>query len=400
MPPYRITIAGAGPVGLAAAALLCEGPAAAQLQIEVIDAGGEPQWDEHAVDLRVYALSSAAQRVLDAAGALPGIAQRRMSPYERMHVWEGGSGCTSGRLDFDSADVGAAFLGHIVEDNLIRYALLERIRRHANVSVRLHCGFESARTDERGIRVAVAGNPRERRAHLLIGADGAQSRVRDAMHVRSVARDYGQQGLVAHVATQHAHRRTAWQRFLPGGPLALLPLADGRCSIVWSLPEADARRLRGAAPHAFNERLTEASANALGRLELDSDRVAIPLVARYVHEYCRERVALIGDAAHSVHPLAGQGVNLGLADAAELAEQIAAAVLAGQDPGDLRVLRRYERARKARNLLMLGALDGLDRLFRAPPFLAPLRTAGLNLVNAVPLLRNEFVRYASGESAP
>ncbi|MGD2166594.1 MAG: FAD-dependent monooxygenase, partial [Gammaproteobacteria bacterium] len=233
-------------------------------------------------------------------------------------------------------------------------------------------------------------------ANLVIGADGAQSHVRDAAQVSCIERDYGQRAIVAHVGSQRPHEKTAWQRFLPGGPLALLPLWDGRCSIVWSLPQTEAQRWLEADPAEFGQRLTYASGGVLGALSLDSERAALPLVARHAHEYCRPRLVLAGDAAHSVHPLAGQGVNLGLADAAELATQIAAAALDGQDPGDLRVLRRYERARRGPNLLMLGALDGLDRLFRSPQLLAPVRATGLQIVNRMPLVKNALMRHASG----
>ena len=230
----------------------------------------------------------------------------------------------------------------------------------------------------------------------MIGADGARSPVRIAAQLESVERDYGQHALVAHMTSALSHERTAWQRFLPGGPLALLPLADGRSSIVWSLPRAQADYWQDAAAGKFARRVTYASGAVLGDLRLDSERAALPLVARHAPRYCRARLALVGDAAHSVHPLAGQGVNLGLADAAELAQQITAAVADQQDPGDLRVLQRYERARKGANLLMLGALDGLDRLFRAPRVLAPVRSAGMQIVNRMPFLKKQLIRRASG----
>jgi 2-octaprenylphenol hydroxylase len=400
MPPYHVLIAGAGPVGLATAALLSSGPAAGLLRIDVADVGDIPIWSDAKVDLRVYALSSAAQQVLEAAGALEAIASRRMSPYERMRVWEGTTVRSAGRLEFDSADIGESVLGHIVEDNLIRFALYNVLQQRANVNLIFGCQLESVAVTQRSVSVSFDGAAHSYEANLLIGADGSRSRVRDALQIRCAERDYDQEAIVAHVRVEREHQNTAWQRFLPGGPLALLPLADGRCSIVWSLPTAQAQQLLAAPPDDFGRRLTAASGRVLGALSLDSERVSLPLVARHAHEYCRSRAVLVGDAAHSVHPLAGQGVNLGLADVAELADQITAAALAGQDPGDLRVLQRYARARRGSNIVMLAALDGLDRLFRAPQTLSALRIAGLRMVDAIPPLKNQLIRHASGESWP
>jgi len=316
-----------------------------------------------------------------------------------MQVWEGASAQTAGRLRFDSADICEPHLGHIVEDNLIRVALLESLAESTNVEVVFGRTLERVEFSDKQVRVELSGESVPLSARVLIGADGARSQVRQAARLAAFERDYRQQAIVAHVLPQRAHERTAWQRFLPGGPLALLPLADGRCSIVWSLPAQAAADLIELQPAQFERRLTDSSGQVLGALRLDSPRLALPLFARHAQRYCRARLALVGDAAHSVHPLAGQGVNLGLADAAELAHQLLAAISQGQDPGDLRVLRRYERARTGPNLLMLGALDGLDRLFRASAALAPVRAAGLNMVDGIPPLRRSLIRHASGNPA-
>lgn len=392
----EIVIVGAGPVGLTTAALLRNSAAAEHLNITVVDGGAPPHWSHDDTDLRVYALSKAGQNALQQAGALSDITHQRVSPYARMRVWEGADVRTAAQLCFDSADVGEPSLGAIIEDSLIRQVLFRSLSADARVSLRYSTQLGAIDVHDRRASLALddAGEPL--RANLIIGADGAHSHVRNAAQMDSVERDYGQLALVGHVCSELAHERTAWQRFLPGGPLALLPLADGRCSFVWSLPQARAQRWLEADPTSFSQRLTYASGAVLGRLQLDSGRAALPLVARHSPQYCRERIALVGDAAHSVHPLAGQGANLGLADAVELAREISAAVLAGQDPGDLRVLCRYERARKAANLLMLGALDGLERLFRAPSILAPLRMAGLRIVDSMPILKNQLIQHASG----
>ena len=398
MSRYDIIVAGGGPVGLATAALIATGPVADRCRVTVIDAAPRRRFDKAATDLRVYALSRSAQGILARCGAWQAIAATRVSPYCRMQIWEGEQFDSAGRLRFDSADIGEPDLGHIVEDSLICASLYDVLDRADTVELVTGTGIDSVEYERHRVLVHTEGAAATRSATLLIAADGGRSPIREAAGLPRIERDYRQCGVIAHVVPQHAHARTAWQRFLPGGPLALLPLSDGRCSIVWSLPTPASQQLLEAPREAFDAQLTQASANVLGRLSLDSNPVALPLVARHAWRYCRPRLALAGDAAHTVHPLAGQGVNLGLADAAELARTIAAAVTAGQDPGDLRVLQRYERARTVPNMLMLGALDGLDRLFTAPGVLAPLRAAGLRVVDGIAPLKRELIRYASGGS--
>ena len=398
MSRYDVAIIGAGPVGLSLAALLASGPAADAVQVRIFDGGRRRRWDPAGVDLRVYALSRAAENVLGDAGAWSAIEQSRVSVYERMKVWESCSAPGVGSLCFDSADVGEPNLGHIVEDRLIREKLGDALAGFANVEIEFDRQLEHVSIGERRVRVKLAGTSSPVAAHLLIGADGAESRVRDAADIHALRRDYRQQAIVAHVVPERSHRRTAWQRFLPGGPLALLPLADGRCSIVWSLPLDAARRLVHTDERTFEHSLLQASDGVLGSLSLDSPRLSLPLAARHALRYCRSRLALVGDAAHTVHPLAGQGVNLGFADAAELARQIAFAVTSGQDPGDIRVLRRYERARSGPNMLMIGALDCLERWFGGPPILSPLRCAGLSIVDRMPILKRRFIDHAAGRS--
>jgi 2-octaprenyl-3-methyl-6-methoxy-1,4-benzoquinol hydroxylase/2-octaprenylphenol hydroxylase len=212
--------------------------------------------------------------------------------------------------------------------------------------------------------------------------------VRSLLDLPVAVRDYAQHAIVTHVVSEAPHRETAWQRFLPGGPLALLPLSDGRSSVVWSLPSERAVRLTAAPDDVFLAELEAASGTALGRLGPCTERVSLPLRLLHAFDYTRRRVALVGDAAHCVHPLAGQGMNLGLLDAAVLADEIERAVGAELGIGDPAVLGRYERRRKGHNVQMMLAFDALDRLFRLPDWAAPARGLGLALLDrAVPAKR-------------
>ncbi len=234
-------------------------------------------------------------------------------------------------------------------------------------------------------------------ARLIVAADGADSRVRAMAGIATQGWRYDQQGVVATVTPQRSHRDTAWQRFLPEGPLAFLPLGEGRCSIVWSTSPAQAARLLALDEGAFCKELSSASEGVMGDIVASGPRAAFPLRLQHARDYVRPRLALIGDAAHCVHPLAGQGVNLGLLDAAALAEVLRDAQLAGRDIGALKTLRRYERWRKGDNLLMMGVMDGFKRLFGtawSPLRLA--RNAGLSFTDRLQPVKDFIMRRAMG----
>lgn len=397
---YDVLVVGGGMVGSAlACALGGHGLAVALIEAEPVAplAAGEP------VAARVSAISVASQRIFANLGAWPAIAalpdvdggpaQPRVCAYTDMEVWDASG---PGLIHFEAAGLGEPALGWIVENRVIQSALLERARAldeldvYAGVSV---AGYEDGR-NALGVRL---GDGRRLAARLLVAADGAQSPLRAWAGIDTAGWGYEQQAVVCLVRTAQPHAHTCWQRFLPGGPLAFLPMFDGQCSIVWSAGRQQARQLLTLDDAAFAQALGEAIDHRLGAIVSVGPRAAFPLRLQHAQHYVQPRLALVGDAAHVVHPLAGQGVNLGLLDAAALAELVLAQHAAGRDPGGIVGLRRYERARKGDNLLMQAAMDGFKRLFGSR--LGPVvfaRNAGLLATNAFGPLKHGFARRALG----
>ena len=391
-----VLVIGGGSVGLAVAALLGSGNHAEALQVVLLEPRSIPKWDQKHIDLRVYALSRASQWMLQRIGAWHYISEARVSPYRRMRVWESSPISGLGSLDFDSADIGEPDLGHIVEDALLREALLRQLETLSNVELRLGLGLDKIEVGPRDVRVTT-GNGEILSGNLLIAADGSDSRVRTLLGLSVSGMPYGQKAIVTHVGTRKEHMETAWQRFLKTGPLAFLPLTDGRSSVVWSMPSQHADSLLEQSSKEFINQLEVASEGILGGVDSVSARASFKLRVMHSRQYCCPRVVLVGDAAHIVHPLAGQGMNMGFLDAVEIADVIENALNRGEDPGDLRTLRRYERNRKGENLKMLLALDGLNRFFRFPG-ISLLRVAGLSAVNMASPVRCALMREALGLS--
>jgi 2-octaprenylphenol hydroxylase len=391
-----VIIVGGGPVGLGVAALLARSPYAAGLRVRVLEPRPAARWRSEELDLRVYALSRASQRILDFAGVWDAIAASRAQAYRRMVVWEGDWRSRIGGLAFDCAEIGEPDLGHIVEDCLIRARLTEQLRATPGVELSFGVEVASLRAAPRSIQIETQVGERIE-AQLLIAADGSASPVRERLGLPIFEVSYEQAAIVTHVATEKAHGETAWQRFLPTGPIALLPLSDGRSSVIWSTRQALARELQGLDDAALADALSAATQQRLGSIVQVAERASFPLRAVHARRYCTDRAVLIGDAAHTVHPLAGQGMNLGLLDAAVLAEVIEGALAAGEDPGDLRVLRRYERKSKGRNLKTLLLMDALHRAFAwTSPLLTPLRAGGVGIVDSTPAAKRVLMRHALG----
>jgi len=391
---HAVAIVGGGTVGAALALLLARNSRITPAQILLLEP--KPPTAPRPTDpydLRVSAVSPANRTLLGDLGAWQGIDATRVANYERMVVWQEATPPDSPDvLRFDAAELGEADLGSIVENRALQAALLARCAEE---------GVQILGEQARGISITADAvtltlDKRDVTADLIVGADGATSRVREAAGISVQAQAYGQKAIVATVRGEHAHAHTAWQRFLSTGPLALLPLANGDCSIVWSVVDAQADVLLALAPEEFNAALTSASAGVLGPVELRSERVAFALQRLEAQHYVIDRCALVGDAAHVIHPLAGQGVNQGLQDAAALAAALATRP-GRESPGARRALQRYERERRSGNALMGRMVGGLDHLFtRQEGMIAWAAREGMALVNRSALAKQFFFTRAAG----
>jgi 2-polyprenylphenol 6-hydroxylase len=392
-----VLIVGGGPVGASAAALLQSAAQHARrpLRVAVLELNRPAANPVDApLDSRVSALSRASERILTAIGAWPLMPQSRMQPYERMRVWhESVQPRSADVLEFDAAYAGEPNLGYIAENRLIQTAAL---RAFESLGGKVIEG-ELARLRVHDDHVEVETRAGTLSCRLLVGADGARSMVRQSIGLSAETSSYRQTAIVANVRTELPHERTAWQRFLRKGTLAFLPLADGCSSIVWSADDETAAPLLAMSPSAFEQELLRHSDGVLGALKLRTERLSFPLHKLTAHRFTAHRCALIGDAAHVVHPLAGQGVNLGLLDAAALCELICAATRMREDPGAQRILRRYERWRKSEIEPIAVAIDGFNRyLAHGAGPLSRIAQRGLALVNRTDEVKRFFITRALG----
>jgi 2-polyprenylphenol 6-hydroxylase len=392
---FDVIIVGAGVIGLTMASLLLARKLSMPGRVAVVaDRFASARLADADWDLRVFAMSRASERLLKICGVWNSLPPSRVFAYERMCVWDsGGTPEGSGSLIFDCAEIGEPNLGSIVEGRALQWQSLQSAR--AGGAVLIEGGVESIAAGDEDVALRLSDG-RELRAGLIAAADGTDSKVRDLLGIATAGHGYHQDAVVAHVQTALPHANTAWQRFLNTGPLAFLPLNDGRSSIVWSVARPQAARLLAMRPDEFGAALTAASGEVLGRCEPTTPLASFPLNLQYALDYARPRVVLLGDAAHVVHPLAGQGLNLGLLDCAALAEVLGEAG-GPANFGDMRHLRRYERWRRSENLMAAAALDGLERLFSGTDALsAGLRGAGLSAVGKMPFMKRRFAQRALG----
>lgn len=392
-----VLVVGAGMVGAAFAALLAG--AAPELQVTVLEARpftGSFEGDRF--DPRVVALNEAARQVLAQAEVWPVIAARRVSPYRGMLVWEADG---TGRVAFDSGELGRTDIGHIIENSVVVSALLARLDSLDNVQYLCPATVASLTSADDRVTVGLADG-RHLVAPLLVAADGGQSRTRDLAGFATREWDYGHDAIVTTVRMEREHGGIARQRFGAAGPLALLPLrgVDGdnhQVSIVWSQQQDRAAELMAMDDETFAEALTAESEGCLGAVLAVDRRYSLPLTQRHATDYVRAGVALIGDAAHTIHPLAGQGVNLGFQDAAVLCDEVLRAHSRGVALGHDTVLRRYQRRRVGDNLTMMAAMEGFKRLFEADhPTLRLLRNRGMSSFDQVPFVKRTVMRRALG----
>ena len=393
---YDVVIVGGGMVGTSLACALGR----SNLSIALIETNTPNyDWPVDSFDLRVSAITRASQNFLDKIGAWQAIANERATAYHDMHVWDAGG---EGSIHFDCAEIGEANLGHIVENRVINKSLMEHATNIENVDIYCPAKPMQLLLNEHSAKLQLDDGT-SLTAELLVGADGGQSWVRQQADISVSTRDYQQTAVVANVITEFPHQHTAWQRFLPAGPLAFLPLSNSTdtsnniSSIVWSTTADEAERLCALDEIDFNTELTAAFDEKLGKILSTGPRASFPIKGQHANQYVKPHLALVGDAAHTIHPLAGQGVNLGFADAQCLAETILIAHESQKSIGSFKTLRRYERSRRGDNLLMLEAMGVFKQLFsNNTPGLRELRNTGLNLTDRITPIKHLFMSKALG----
>jgi 2-octaprenylphenol hydroxylase len=395
---YDVAIVGAGIAGSAlAVALSGHGLSTVLIEAQPLELSDLPQGSGlQDFDPRVSALTPRSRALLEELGAWDAIAGYRLCSYRHMTVWDAQG---TGEIEFDCAEVGVSALGHIVENRSITRSLLAQVLAAPDITVLSPVRLSACTAGESGVSLELEDGA-VLSADLLVAADGALSKVRDMMEFKTREWDYGHRAIVTTVQVEQPHQATAWQRFLPTGPLAFLPLSgreENFCSIVWSVQEQLVDELLALEEDKFCVRLERAFEGRLGRIQGCSPRFAFPLRQRHALDYVQAGVALVGDAAHTIHPLAGQGINLGLQDVAVLADEICSGKERGTSPGDLALLRRYQRRRKGENMLMMAAMDGFKRLFEQEALpLRWLRNVGMRGVDRIAPLKQRLIRHAMG----
>ncbi len=392
---FDVVIVGGGIVGLSFACELAD----ANFSVALIERNKLRPISDQEPDCRVSAINRYALKRFNQTGVSQSTLMQRACVFDKMFVWDQKG---AGQIQFDSAELGVSELGIIIENSVLQHMLLERVKAAGNI----HCfcpqeieqiNYQQKVEDGDALSTITLSSGVVLSAKLLVGADGATSKVREVAAIQRSQQSYQQQGLVCNVSTSESHQNTAWQCFMPSGPLALLPLFNKQCSIVWSLDEVAANEKMALDDERFKQVLAEACEYKLGEITEVSQRFLFPLQHGHAAEYVKPGLALIGDAAHSIHPLAGQGANLGIADAAALAEIISSAKKSGRRWTSLHTLSKYQRQRKGANQMMELSMTGFKELFgRDNAVLSEIRNAGLSLVDHLPILKYRIIRQALG----
>ena len=396
MKSFDIAVIGAGIVGSCAALSL----ARAGYRVALVEAHEPKAWSQAEPDLRVVALANDNRKLLESCGVWQKIAARRIQAYTDMRVWDAAAG---NELHLSASQQAQESLGAIIENNNIADALWQAIKQENKISCFCPDKLETIE-QENNVSIRLQSGALIK-ADLVLGADGASSKVRELIGLQSNKKDYGQRGIVAYVSTEFEHQNTAWQRFLPTGPLAFLPCSDGRCSIVWTLPNDEAERLLHCDDETFCRELTRAFDARLGNVIEVSHRAAFPLQRQLSKQMLVGHVALIGDAAHSVHPLAGQGVNLGLRDVAAFLDLLGEAKFSTENIKQKKEnlisqhkLERWARQRISQNAIAAYSFEAINGVFSNDDVLSTLlRGHAFGIADRLPPIRNFLLKQATGQ---
>ncbi|SMF22696.1 2-octaprenylphenol hydroxylase [Alteromonadaceae bacterium Bs31] len=413
---FDVIIIGAGMVGATLAAMLASGAQTKDLNIAIVDAADEPRtFSGEVFDARVVALSKQSENIFRELEIWQTITAERACPYYAMDVWDAEG---TGNIQFHAEDIHADNLGHIIENSLVVRALQHKLQCFKSLDYFKHYRVKEyiAAPENTVIVERCEKSTDKNKAHshsislkgaILVAADGAHSKLRELAGLKTREWTYGHTAIVSTVKTQLPHRHSCWQRFTQRGPIAFLPLQQGAqkqsddqhyCSLVWSAESSLAEELMALSDQDFCTKLAQQFEFRLGGVESCAKRHAIPLRQRHAVNYICEGMALVGDAAHTIHPLAGQGVNLGLYDVKVLAAEIARACERGVHLSDASLLRRYQRERKTHNLSAMITMEGFKRLFAADmPAIRWARNTGMSLINSQLYLKKHLAKVAAGQ---